>query len=165
MRPPSAVDEGRGLEGALQGLRVRHLRLRCDLDGRYAVGVVKVRGWDSTMALRTGRAGWSSGSWMGEARVLLARVREGQVVGSRSAEDDGRGFALAEAVQAGELVRAIGRKSCKVRSAGLRVGCLGASAIRLSGARWTSWRGHTLMLSLGPEGTMHTVYFADFLRG
>ena len=98
--------------------------------------------------------------------MLLARVREGQVVGSRSAEDDGRGFALAEAVQAGELVRAIGRKSCKVRSAGLRVGCLGASAIRLSAARWTSGRGHSLMLSLGPEGTMHTGRgFADFLRG
>ena len=102
---------------------------------------MKVRGWVSWMALRTGRADWSNGSWMGEARVHLARVRE--VAGSRSAEDVGRVFALAEAVQTGDLVRAIGRKSRKVRSTGLRVGCLGASAICSSGARWTSGRGHS----------------------
>ena len=80
---------------------------------------------------------------MGEACVFFARVREGQVAGSRSAEDVGRVFALAEAVQAGELVRAIGRKSRKVRSAGLLVGCLGASAVCLSGARWISGRGRS----------------------
>ena len=58
----------------------------------------------------------------GETCVFFTRVREGQVAGSRSTEDVGRVFTLAEAVQAGELVRAIGRKSCKVRSVGLRVG-------------------------------------------